>query len=699
MYRLYDDIDFLCDQALIYCYKDIPEAVRKAEESLERSEEIEYYKGIMNARIILCSMEIIKGNTDLVREKIGHIEENLVSHASPDECLMRLSYIRGLYFLKEGNLKDAFDAFTRSGNLASRLGNKLYKGLSENGKGNIKYEQEEFGDAHLYYDSAYKILTPGEYSILKGVVTFNIGASLKGMGETGQSESILLNLLEEVVQDKWSLLECAVVNQLSGIMLEQNNLDRAELYIDQGIEKSSEIFNQDVKAGLFYNRARLFILQGKLIQAEDLLKNFAAANSSLHHKSLYYKLRAEILELRGDCTHALKYYKRFLQEGENVQGEDVAKSILKQENRQLKENNHRLRLISAIGQEMVANLDIGRILNLIFAQMNVLMPLDLLLVALVERSCVHVKFSLKQGQRFKPVKIPLQNENSLLAWSVRNKKEIFIRDLQKEGSEYIKAPMVFDEESGHEAMRSVICVPLWYIDEVVGIISVQTEQRNAYTNRDLENLRALGTYAGIAIRNALQTEKINEMNEVLKKQSSLDSLTGLINRREMVDQARKIWRVCRRNQFWISLIMIDLDHFKEVNDTHGHAAGDEVLKQVGERVNHYFKRALDSACRYGGEELLIITGDMTPYDAAPRVEALRRELSSIEFTGKDNKRFHVRFSCGIYGEVPQKDVNARFARLTSLVDSFLYTAKENGRNCTYLSDNFKKPPEKFIPGS
>ncbi len=693
--KTYSDIDARCDESLISCYKDIPGARKMAEESLDLSENIEYGKGVMNARIILCSMEIFSGNMDLAREKIGLIEENLVSHASPDECLMRLFYIRGLYFLKERNLKDAFDAFFRSGLLASRLGQELYKGLSENGKGNIKYEEEEYDDAYDYYTSASEILSSLNHSILNSVVSFNLGASLFGAGHTEKSESILRRLQEQVSQENWYLLDCSILDQLGQIMLKQEKLDDALIFFNQGVEKSRNIYNKEVISSLVYGKARILILQGEILQAEDILQEFATQNSRLEHKSLYYKLRAEILELKGLYRDSLKFYKLFLREKKKSIGYDVSRSILQQENRQLKEVAHQQRLISTIGQELVANLDIGLILNLIYAQMNVLMPVNMLVVALVEGDFINVKFALRHGQRFNPVKISIQEPNSLLAWAVRNRKEVFVRNFMEDGSQYIESPMGFKEDHEDYKMHSVLCIPLWYIDEVVGGISVQAEQMNAYTNRDLENLRALGAYAGIAIRNALQTEKINEMNEVLKKQSSVDSLTGLVNRREMAIQARNIWRVCRRNHFWISLVMIDLDHFKIINDTHGHAVGDVVLKKVGSRVRHFFKRALDSACRYGGEELMIITGEMSPSQAAQRVEELREDLASLWFEGKNGQTFQVGFSCGIYGEVPVQDVNIRFARLTNLVDSYLYKAKENGRNCTYLSDDFKKPPEKF----
>ena len=249
-----------------------------------------------------------------------------------------------------------------------------------------------------------------------------------------------------------------------------------------------------------------------------------------------------------------------------------------------------------------------------------------------------------------------------------------------------------------ELTRSIICLPLIHLDEVVGVLSVQSQESNAYTSQDLDTLRAMASYMAIALRNAMQTEKLNELNDVLRQQSSTDSLTGLVNRRAFLEQAGSIWRVCRRNEFWFTLIMIDLDHFKIINDTHGHMAGDKVLTKIGSALNFYFKRALDCASRYGGEELLILVGDMTPDEAAVRVELLREEFSNFRFSAPGGE-FSVNFSCGIYGEIPEKSVESRLSRITGIVDRCLYKAKEGGRDCTYLRNKGQKTAKKFIPYS
>ena len=690
-------IDSLCDQSLLMAYEDLSRASILAEESLELSEQLGYPKGIINSRIILCALEIFHGNLDLARDKMSQLEQDLVIQASPDECLMRLNHVRGLYFIRDGNYRDSFDAYTRCGVLAARLGKTLYQGFSDNGKGCVKLDQHEFEDADKYFKDAGRNFQSSENKIVQALVSLNEGCVFRGLGKIEQAETLLKDTLELTVQKGWKIIECSVLDELGSMMLEEGKFDQAEAYIDEGIEKSGRMGYQNTYMNLVYEKARLLIQKGQLDRAEQLLQESSSKGQNDRYRPVYYQLFAEIQELQGDYRGALANYKTMHEVLNKIRGDQVFYSILKQENKILKETNHQLRLIRTIGQELVANLDLGHIMNLIYAQMNVLMPVNLLAVALVENHHINVKYSFKNGLPLKAVKIHIDDADSLFAWSVRNRKEILIRDGVNDFHDYVSKIKSFGELQDGEFFHSLICIPLWYINDVVGVISVQSLQKNAYSNSDLENLRVLGTYAGIAIRNALQTGKMNELNETLKRQSATDSLTGLANRREMVRQAKNIWRVCQRNKFYFTIIMIDLDHFKEVNDDHGHTVGDEVLKKFSSILNRFFKRALDCACRYGGEELMVVSGDINPLEAAARVELLREDLSSIEFSGKDDTSFSVQFSCGIYGEIPSEDSGKRLPRITSIVDAYLYEAKNNGRNCTYLSDDEKKPAEKFIP--
>src|SRR5450759_5244578 len=136
----------------------------------------------------------------------------------------------------------------------------------------------------------------------------------------------------------------------------------------------------------------------------------------------------------------------------------------------------------------------------------------------------------------------------------------------------------------------------------------------------------------------------------------------------------------RRSQMPVSLIMFDLDHFKDVNDRYGHLCGDAVLAAVGSRMRDVL-RGSDLKCRYGGEEFLVLLPE-TPLEGAKRVaDTLRRELADMIVPWKDES-VTLNASLGGTGALPS-EVNRE--ALISSVDAALYRAKDQGRNCVRLS--------------
>jgi len=130
----------------------------------------------------------------------------------------------------------------------------------------------------------------------------------------------------------------------------------------------------------------------------------------------------------------------------------------------------------------------------------------------------------------------------------------------------------------------------------------------------------------------------------------------------------------------VSLIMFDLDHFKDINDRYGHLCGDAVLAAVGVRMRDVL-RGSDLKCRYGGEEFLVLLPE-TPLEGAKRVaDTMRREIAEMVVTWRD-ERLHVTASFGVTVAMPSEiDVEAIIGR----ADTALYRAKDQGRNCVRLA--------------
>jgi diguanylate cyclase (GGDEF)-like protein len=228
-------------------------------------------------------------------------------------------------------------------------------------------------------------------------------------------------------------------------------------------------------------------------------------------------------------------------------------------------------------------------------------------------------------------------------------------------------PNVVIEAAGN----GVYCIPLVAAGEPVGAIGVTSNPRLTDTERAA--LAAAAALLGPAAKNA-------ELYSEVQEHSVRDALTGCFNRRHSLAVLDSEFRRTRRSHGSFSLVMMDLDHFKKINDRFGHLCGDAVLAHVGQRM-HAVLRGSDTKCRYGGEEFLVLLPD-TPLSGARRVaEMLRKDLEQRPVRWND-QTLVVTASFGIAEMVPGEDTaNTIIAR----ADAALYHAKQNGRNCVRSS--------------
>ncbi|HEX4055256.1 MAG TPA: GGDEF domain-containing protein [Tepidisphaeraceae bacterium] len=165
-----------------------------------------------------------------------------------------------------------------------------------------------------------------------------------------------------------------------------------------------------------------------------------------------------------------------------------------------------------------------------------------------------------------------------------------------------------------------------------------------------------------------------------EKQSMTDGLTGLFNRRSMEQLLQRELALCDRHNQSLSLVMIDLDHFKEINDTHGHAAGDHMLKAFADCVRITLRKT-DLAFRYGGDEFVIALPQTPLYQAQQVVQKLRQAFMTVDFSDAIT---HLDKRPTLSIGVAERNKPANILTLTTLLaaaDQALYAAKNSTRNC------------------
>lgn len=177
-----------------------------------------------------------------------------------------------------------------------------------------------------------------------------------------------------------------------------------------------------------------------------------------------------------------------------------------------------------------------------------------------------------------------------------------------------------------------------------------------------------------------RTQELQDANLQLQELSLTDPLTHLANRRNLAIHLENMWELAKRNNVVISVIMCDIDYFKQVNDKYGHIIGDFVLKEIADVLKASLKRKSDFIARYGGEEFMIVLYEADIQVAEELCITIQKNLKKNgKFEYKDVKLDSITMSFGISSIIPNEA--SEYNDLIKLADSALYQAKENGRNC------------------
>lgn len=245
---------------------------------------------------------------------------------------------------------------------------------------------------------------------------------------------------------------------------------------------------------------------------------------------------------------------------------------------------------------------------------------------------------------------------------------------------------------------NMAATPLIVGNEALGVLFVQTENKihhdpslfDMYAAQAVNMIQHSNLYEELKFRNLELNEKNQELVELLdkltqsehlqqqfKKLSLIDPLTGMPNRRYIESKLEEKVEWARREESHLACVMLDIDHFKNINDKYGHKGGDYVLQEIG-KVFKQHKRPDDLISRYGGEEFLMLYNNINPDDAIVFCERLRKSVEETSFMF-ENQKINVTVSVGYTVVIPKKgdSVDAIIGK----ADQALYMAKEAGRNC------------------
>jgi diguanylate cyclase (GGDEF)-like protein len=227
----------------------------------------------------------------------------------------------------------------------------------------------------------------------------------------------------------------------------------------------------------------------------------------------------------------------------------------------------------------------------------------------------------------------------------------------------------------------VIAVPLYSKNRVIGVMSVyRLDEEDEFHSDDLDTVVFLAEQGGVAIENVL-------LHDEAQRLSLTDGLTGVWNRRYFRMQFNQVLATSTRFNRPFSILMMDIDHFKTINDKYGHQRGDEILVEFTQRVDSKL-REVDALARYGGEEFICMLSETDLYGALTTAEKILDAVRSEPFGGAGEPAVKLTVSIGV---ASHPEHGASYKTLVEAADRALYRAKEDGRDRAYAAQTGPVP--------
>jgi diguanylate cyclase (GGDEF)-like protein len=328
--------------------------------------------------------------------------------------------------------------------------------------------------------------------------------------------------------------------------------------------------------------------------------------------------------------------------------------------------NREVTVLHELGKALTSSLELDQVLRTIMEKIDEFLRPDTWSLLLVDELRQELYFEIAIGKGSEALKdIRIKMGQGLAGWVAKAGESVIVPDVSKDTRFFAKV----DEKTKMET-HSIVAVPVRFRDHVLGVIElINCVGPDGFSARDMALLEALADYAAIAIENARHVQRIHEL-------TITDDCTSLYNARHLnfiLDT--EIYR-SQRYGYQFSLIFIDIDHFKMVNDTHGHLMGSKLLAEIGQMIKGHC-RLIDFAFRYGGDEFVLLlpqTSKENAFIVARRLHRIMRESTWLKDDG-----LNVRITASVGVASYPTDSNNK-AGLLHLADEAMYLVKNTTRD-------------------
>lgn len=342
----------------------------------------------------------------------------------------------------------------------------------------------------------------------------------------------------------------------------------------------------------------------------------------------------------------------------------VAIETIQQLKKISKKQLNRLEIVNDISKQIVSTLETKQLITLLDAALQNVLEADTYYIGVQKNDELHMELFYDDKEYFNGISFKLKG--TLSNWVIQNQKVLFLADMR---TAPILEGVTIEIVGKPKESLSWMGVPMKGA-YVTGVMVIASYHANAFNRSDFELLSNIAQRAALALDNTYH-------HALVQEQARLDSLTRVYNHGYFIQKLREQASGCQATNQHLSLIMLDIDYFKQFNDSFGHITGDEILINLCDTIRQHIKKT-DAVGRWGGEEFCIALPNTELPQAIQVAERIRETLASIKINNSDHAQ--IPFPTVSMGIAIYPNETADIIKLIDLADQRLYIAKERGRD-------------------
>ena len=727
------EIKILLEKANSLKNSNSQRTIELSNDALRLSEKIGYTLGEKVAKLYMAYSYYSIGNDEEALELIFVSLHYFIEEGFCDLIWSEYNLL-GIIFSELGDIKKSMDFYDKAQIVAIDIDlGKRYEKEATSKKAilftlnNIAENYKllnAYKEALSYSERAYNLDSLSDYSLSSGLTILSLGEIYYLLDEYEKANVLAYKALKYMKQYNYTIADADIYKLLALTSWKKRDYAKAEEYFYIAIDMNEKESIPSYKIDALLSYYEYMMERKRTTKAIDIL--ISACNVSIkynqHEKvseismmlSMFYEKSGEYdssfrymkLHYQYEKKHIESYNKNIIQ---SLNMKKKMQEIEKENNKIIEKNKdlkiksqsqqlliEKISIISELGQKITSTLNEHSILDILYSSIKDFMDLFYFCIGLYDEnnSMINYLDTIINGKKEKRSSLSIANNSSFTRKCIESGELIIINDVSKEFPRYINEG-AFNNQlkmNYNIEINSLMFCPLIVNAKIIGVMTIQNKGKNAFTPYNIEMVKALSAYAAIAINNSIksmelemeviktkgiQTE-LEKVNQILLSLSENDSLTGIPNRRKFDIYINDVWESSIRERSSLSLLIIDIDYFKEYNDNFGHLEGDKCLTRVASilaNLNNgpYF------VARYGGDEFVILLPKSSINYAIKFGEKIRSKLKMLNIVHEFSEiSDRITLSIGIVSVFPSNDITIN--EFIRKVDNQLYIAKRNGRN-------------------